>query len=55
MISPSTGRHEALQGLLDIFSHRIMTQFYRIWRKYSARHLEPGGTDRLAVATGPAG
>ncbi|HFU2422850.1 TPA: type VI secretion system baseplate subunit TssG, partial [Klebsiella variicola] len=27
--------HEALQGLLDIFSHRIMTQFYRIWRKYS--------------------
>ncbi|MDP0995861.1 type VI secretion system baseplate subunit TssG, partial [Klebsiella pneumoniae] len=25
--------HEALQGLLDIFSHRIMTQFYRIWRK----------------------
>jgi type VI secretion system protein ImpH len=24
--------HEALQGLLDIFSHRIMTQFYRIWR-----------------------
>ena len=25
--------HEALQGFLDIFSHRILTQFYRIWRK----------------------
>lgn len=29
--------HEALQGFLDIFSHRILTQFYRIWRKYSCR------------------
>ncbi len=48
--------HEALQGLLDIFSHRIMTQFYRIWRKYSwPATFEPGGTDRLAVATGPGG
>ncbi|MBE0116060.1 type VI secretion system baseplate subunit TssG, partial [Klebsiella michiganensis] len=27
--------HDALQGFLDIFSHRILTQFYRIWRKYS--------------------
>ncbi len=40
--------HEALQGLLDIFSHRIMTQFYRIWRKYSPATFEPGGTDRLS-------
>lgn len=33
--------HEALQGLLDIFSHRIMTQFYRIWRKYRPPPLSP--------------
>ncbi|STU96434.1 type VI secretion protein [Klebsiella pneumoniae] len=49
--------HEALQGLLDIFSHRIMTQFYRIWRKYSwPATFEPGGhRSSLAVATGPGG
>ncbi|UNB81382.1 type VI secretion system baseplate subunit TssG [Klebsiella pneumoniae] len=41
--------HEALQGLLDIFSHRIMTQFYRIWRKYSWHATaEPGGANRLS-------
>jgi len=41
--------HEALQGFLDIFSHRILTQFYRIWRKYSyPATFEPGGTDRLS-------
>ena len=27
--------HEALEAFLDIFNHRIFTQFYRIWRKYS--------------------
>ncbi len=31
-----------------------MTQFYRIWRKYSPATFEPG-TDRLAVATGGLG
>lgn len=41
--------HEALQGFLDIFSHRILTQFYRIWRKYSyPASFEPGGTDALS-------
>jgi len=41
--------HEALQGFLDIFSHRIMTQFYRIWRKYSyPATFEPGGTDSIS-------
>lgn len=41
--------HEALQGFLDIFSHRILTQFYRIWRKYSyPATFEPGGTDALS-------
>lgn len=29
--------HEALEGFLDIFNHRFMTQFYRIWRKYPIR------------------
>lgn len=41
--------HEALQGVLDIFSHRIITQYYRIWRKYCwPATFEPGGTDRLS-------
>ncbi|MGT8857032.1 type VI secretion system baseplate subunit TssG [Enterobacter sp. 186315] len=41
--------HEALQGFLDIFSHRILTQFYRIWRKYSyPASFEAGGTDTIS-------
>lgn len=41
--------HEALQGFLDIFSHRILTQFYRIWRKYSyPATFEPSGTDSIS-------
>ncbi|HEY1845465.1 MAG TPA: type VI secretion system baseplate subunit TssG [Buttiauxella sp.] len=41
--------HEALQGFLDIFSHRILTQFYRIWRKYSwPATFEPGGSDAIS-------
>ena len=41
--------HEALQGVLDIFSHRIITQYYRLWRKYCwPATFEPGGTDRLS-------
>lgn len=41
--------HEALQGFLDIFSHRILTQFYRIWRKYSyPATFEPGGADSIS-------
>lgn len=38
--------HEALEGFLDIFNHRIFTQFYRIWRKYSyPATFEAGGRD----------
>lgn len=41
--------HEAMQSFLDIFSHRILTQFYRIWRKYSyPATFEPGGTDTIS-------
>ncbi|MFV0575031.1 MAG: type VI secretion system baseplate subunit TssG [Vibrio sp.] len=41
--------HEALQGFLDIFNHRILTQFYRIWRKYSyPASFEQGGTDEIS-------
>ncbi|WP_077521596.1 type VI secretion system baseplate subunit TssG [Metapseudomonas resinovorans] len=38
--------HEALEAFLDIFNHRVFTQLYRIWRKYSypATFL-PGGHD----------
>ncbi|MBI6554316.1 type VI secretion system baseplate subunit TssG [Pseudomonas veronii] len=38
--------HEALEAFLDMFNHRIFTQFYRIWRKYSyPATFEAGGTD----------
>ncbi len=38
--------HEALESFLDIFNHRILTQFYRIWRKYSyPATFEAGGKD----------
>ena len=38
--------HEALEAFLDIFNHRIFTQFYRIWRKYSyPATFEAGGSD----------
>ncbi len=41
--------HEALQGFLDIFNHRMLTQFYRIWRKYSyPATFAPGGTDNTS-------
>ncbi|WP_294736524.1 type VI secretion system baseplate subunit TssG [uncultured Pseudomonas sp.] len=38
--------HEALEAFLDIFNHRIFTQFYRIWRKYSyPATFEAAGSD----------
>lgn len=38
--------HEATTAFLDIFSHRIATQYYRIWRKYAyPATYEPGATD----------
>lgn len=41
--------HEALEGFLDIFNHRIFTQFYRIWRKYSyPATFEAGGSDETS-------
>ncbi|PKH18543.1 type VI secretion system baseplate subunit TssG [Enterobacterales bacterium CwR94] len=41
--------HEALQGFLDIFNHRVLTQFYRIWRKYSyPATFEAGGSDNTS-------
>lgn len=41
--------HEALEAFLDIFNHRVMTQFYRIWRKYSyPATFENGGKDNTS-------
>lgn len=38
--------HEALEAFLDMFNHRIFTQFYRIWRKYSyPATFAAGGSD----------
>lgn len=48
-INQGTDGAEAMAAFLDIFSHRIMTQFYRIWRKYSyPATFEPGGTDNTS-------
>lgn len=41
--------HEAQEAFLDIFNHRMMSQFYRIWRKYSyPATFEAGGSDRTS-------
>ncbi|MFK0088042.1 type VI secretion system baseplate subunit TssG [Pseudomonas sp. NPDC090755] len=38
--------HAALEAFLDIFNHRVFTQFYRIWRKYSyPATFQAGGGD----------
>jgi type VI secretion system protein ImpH len=38
--------HQGLEAFLDIFNHRLFTQFYRVWRKYSYPvTFAPGGTD----------
>ncbi|ECA1950241.1 type VI secretion system baseplate subunit TssG [Salmonella enterica subsp. enterica serovar Virchow] len=40
---------DAMAAFLDIFNHRLMTQFYRIWRKYSyPATFEDGGTDNIS-------
>lgn len=40
---------DAMAAFLDIFNHRFMTQFYRIWRKYNyPASFEPGGTDNIS-------
>ncbi|MBS0848935.1 type VI secretion system baseplate subunit TssG [Citrobacter sp. JGM124] len=41
--------HEAITSFLDIFSHRITTQYYRIWRKYAyPATFEAGGRDNTS-------
>lgn len=41
--------HEATTAFLDIFSHRIHTQYYRIWRKYAyPATFEAGGKDKTS-------
>lgn len=41
--------HEATTAFLDIFSHRIITQYYRIWRKYAyPATFEAGGRDAIS-------
>lgn len=41
--------HEGIEHFLDIFNHRLMTQFYRIWRKYAyPATFQAGGTDETS-------
>lgn len=41
--------HETVEHFLDIFNHRILTQYYRVWRKHSyPATFEDGGTDNIS-------
>ncbi|MGN2424354.1 type VI secretion system baseplate subunit TssG [Klebsiella electrica] len=41
--------YEAAADFLDIFNHRLITQYYRIWRKYSyPATFEEGGKDKTS-------
>ncbi len=41
--------YEATAYFLDIFNHRLITQYYRIWRKYSyPATFEEGGKDKTS-------
>lgn len=41
--------YEATADFLDIFNHRLITQYYRIWRKYSyPATFAPGGEDETS-------
>lgn len=41
--------YEAVSDFLDIFNHRLTTQYYRIWRKYSyPATFSAGGTDKTS-------
>ena len=41
--------HLALEHFLDIFNHRILTQFYRIWRKHAyPATFTTGGSDKIS-------
>ncbi|PNS10442.1 type VI secretion system baseplate subunit TssG [Mixta theicola] len=41
--------HEATADFLDIFNHRLIAQFYRIWRKYSyPATFQEGGKDKTS-------
>ncbi|EMQ8344924.1 type VI secretion system baseplate subunit TssG [Escherichia coli] len=41
--------YEVAEDFLGIFSHRLITQYYRIWRKYSyPATFEPGGEDKTS-------
>ncbi len=40
---------EATEDFLDIFNHRLIAQYYRIWRKYSyPATFRAGGTDNIS-------
>ncbi len=48
-ISQRREGYESVEHFLDIFNHRLMTQFYRIWRKYAyPATFQTGGTDETS-------
>ncbi len=48
-ISQRREGYEATAEFLDIFNHRLIAQYYRIWRKYSyPASFEAGGKDKVS-------
>lgn len=48
-ISQRREGHDVLEAFLDIFNHRLTTQYYRSWRKYSyPATFEAGGKDPIS-------
>jgi type VI secretion system protein ImpH len=40
---------EPMSGFLDLFHHRVVTQYYRVWRKYRyPAGFRSGGTDEIS-------
>jgi type VI secretion system protein ImpH len=49
MTLPSGGKGTRPADFLDIFNHRLIAQYYRIWRKYSyPATFEEGGKDKTS-------
>jgi type VI secretion system protein ImpH len=48
-VAQSRDGAEAISGFLDMFHHRVVTQYYRVWRKYRyPTGFRSGGSDEMS-------